>query len=101
RDASGQALSGLALAAAFAAAIVGPLFSQSAWNNVTFAGEEVRDPGRSLPVALLGGCVAVTILYLATNVSYLRTLPFADIQHAPEDRVGTAAAGALFGRAGP
>jgi basic amino acid/polyamine antiporter, APA family len=101
RNASGQTLSGFALAAAFAAAIVGPLFSQSAWNNVTFAGEEVRDPGRNLPLALLTGCVVVTVLYLATNVSYIRVLPFADIQHAPEDRVGTAAAGALFGRAGP
>jgi basic amino acid/polyamine antiporter, APA family len=101
REASGQTLSGFALAAAFAAAIVGPLFSQSAWNNVTFAGEEVRDPGRNLPLALLTGCVVVTVLYLATNLSYIRVLPFAGIQHAPEDRVGTAAAGALFGRAGP
>ena len=101
RDATGHTLEGFALASTFAAAIVGPLFSQSAWNNVTFAAEEVRDPGRNLPFALLAGCVAVTILYVATNVSYVRALPFAAIQHAPEDRVGTAAAGALFGRAGP
>jgi len=101
RGASGQALSGVALTTAFAAALVGPLFSQSAWNNVAFAGEEIRDPGRSLPFALLAGCLAVTVLYVATNVAYLRALPFGAIQHAPEDRVGTAAAGALFGAAGP
>ena len=100
-DAPGQTVSGFALAAAFAGALVGPLFSQSAWTNVTFAGEEVRDPGRSLPFALLAGCATVTVLYLATNVAYLRALPFAGIQHAPEDRVGTAAAAALFGGAGP
>ncbi len=92
---------GTALALAFAAGIVGPLFSQSAWNNVAFAGEEVRDPGRSLPFALVAGCLAVATLYVATNLSYLRALSFAAIQHAPEDRVGTAAAGALFGTAGP
>jgi APA family basic amino acid/polyamine antiporter len=89
-----------ALVPAFAVAMIGPLFSQSAWNNVTFAGEEVEDPGRTLPFALLAGCVAVTALYVATNAGYLRTLPFSEIQHAPEDRVGTAAARALFGPPG-
>ena len=79
--------------------MVGPLFSQSAWNNVTFAGEEVREPGRTLPFALLVGCLIVTGLYVATNVGYLRALPLAAIQHAPEDRVGTAAARVLFGEA--
>ncbi|HEY2798498.1 MAG TPA: amino acid permease [Thermoanaerobaculia bacterium] len=93
----GGGLTGLALAAAFGAAMVGPLFSQSAWNNVTFAAEEVEDPGRTLPFALLWGCLAVTVLYLATNAAYLRALPLAEIAHAPEDRVGTAAARALLG----
>ena len=96
---AGDPLAGWALALAFAAAMVGPLFSQSAWNNVTFAGEEVREPGRTLPFALLVGCLIVTGLYVATNVGYLRALPLAAIQHAPEDRVGTAAARVLFGEA--
>jgi APA family basic amino acid/polyamine antiporter len=99
RSLSGQALSGAGFALAFAAAMVGPLFSQSAWNNVTFAGEEVREPGRTLPFALVVGCAVVTGLYMLTNVSYLRALPLAAIQGAPEDRVGTAAAAALFGPA--
>ena len=37
-------------------AMIGPLFSQSAWNNVTFTGGETRDPGRTLPAALFLGC---------------------------------------------
>ena len=48
-------------------AMVGPLFAQSAWNNVTFTGSEVRDPGRNLPRALLIGCLAVVALYLLAN----------------------------------
>ena len=43
----------IGFASVFALALVGPLFSQSAWNNVTFAAEEVRDPGRTLPRALV------------------------------------------------
>jgi len=89
---------GFALVAA--AALVGPFFSQTAWNNVTFAGEEVRDPGRNLPRALVLGCLIVTITYVVTNVAYLKTLGLAGIATAPQDRVGTAAAGALFGPAG-
>ena len=41
---AGTPLAGAALLAAVGTAMVGPLFSQSAWNNVTFAGEEVRNP---------------------------------------------------------
>ena len=91
---------GMAMATAVAAAMVGPLFSQSAWNNVTFAGEEVRDPGRTLPFALLVGCLVVTFLYVLTNAAYLRALGLAGIQDAPADRVGTAAAERLFGPVG-
>jgi basic amino acid/polyamine antiporter, APA family len=87
-------------ALALAAALVGPFFSQSAWNNVTFAGEEVRDPGRTLPRALVVGCLIVTTAYVLTNVAYLKTLGLEGIMRAPSDRVGTAAAGALFGEAG-
>src|SRR5438034_5101756 len=39
---------GLALAFLFGKAMVVPLFSQTAWTNVTIIGSEVRDPGRNL-----------------------------------------------------
>ena len=95
----GRALTGAALVAALGTAMVGPLFSQSAWNNVTFAGEEVETPGRTLPRALLAGCLLVTSLYVLANVAYLNVLPLSGIQHAPSDRVATAVATALFGPA--
>src|SRR5437764_3418689 len=56
-------------------AMVGPLFAQSAWNNVTFTGSEIREPGRNLPRALLIGCGVVVLLYLLANVAYVVTLP--------------------------
>src|SRR4029453_18879464 len=81
-------------------AMVGPLFAQSAWNNVTFTGGEVRDPGRNLPRALLIGCGLVVALYLLANLAYIVTLPLVGIQSAPQNRVATATMQAIFGPRG-
>jgi len=93
------------------AAMVGSLFSSDAWNNVTFAGAEVRNPRRNLPLALALGTGLVSLLYVVANVAYLSVLPFhgdpngADvlargIQHAAQDRVGTAAMEVMLGPPG-
>ncbi len=78
-------------------AMVGALFSSDAWNNVTFTAGEIRNPRRNLPLSLVFGVTVVSVLYLACNFVYLYVLPLAQIQHAPEDRVATAAAGAVLG----
>jgi APA family basic amino acid/polyamine antiporter len=78
-------------------AMIGPLFSQSAWNNVTFTGGETRDPGRTLPRALFLGTISVVALYLLANVAYVVSLPLSGIQQAAQDRVGTAAMEAALG----
>ncbi|MDQ6622995.1 MAG: amino acid permease [Verrucomicrobiota bacterium] len=90
----------LALLMLLGKAMVGPLFAQSAWNNVTFTGGEVRDPGRTLPRALLVGCGVVVTLYVLANVAYIATLPLAGIQNAPQNRVAVAAMHAVLGPAG-
>ncbi len=93
---------------AFGAAMVGSLFSSDAWNGVTFAAAEVKNPSRNLPLALLFGTGLVCLLYIVANISYLSVLPFggdpagADvvargIRHATQDRVGTAVAETIFG----
>ncbi len=56
---------------------------------MTFTGGEVRDPGRTLPLALVVGCGSVVGLYLLANVAYVVTLSLREIQGAPNDRVGT------------
>jgi APA family basic amino acid/polyamine antiporter len=90
----------LAQAMLLGLAMIGPLFSQTAWNNVTFTGGEVRDPGRNLPRALVFGCGSVVALYLLANVAYVVSLPLAAIQNAPEGRVGTALMQEVLGRWG-
>src|SRR6266436_7517052 len=66
---------GLWLVMLLGLAMVGPLFAQSAWNNVTFTGSEIKEPGRNLPRALLIGCGVVVLLYLLANLAYVVTLP--------------------------
>jgi APA family basic amino acid/polyamine antiporter len=79
---------------------VGSLFSADAWNNITFTAGEVREPRRNIPLSLALGTGLVITLYLLANVAYLCVLPLDKIQHAPDDRVGTAAMQVMFGGAG-
>jgi len=78
-------------------AMVGPLFSADAWNNVTFTAGEVRNPKSNLPLSLGVGCGIVSLLYVACNFVYLSVLTLPQIQTAPEDRVATAVVSAMFG----
>ncbi len=100
-----------AFVVAFGAALVGSLFASDAWNNVTFAAAEVREPQRNLPRALIYGTGLVSLLYVLANVAYLNVLPLAGspdgqtalqrgIAYAAQDRVGTAAMEVMFGPIG-
>jgi basic amino acid/polyamine antiporter, APA family len=95
-----KAVGALALILLLGKAMIGPLFSQSAWNNVTFTGGEVHNPGRTLPRALLLGTGSVVALYLLANVAYVVTLPLDAIQNAPESRVATATMQVILGTPG-
>jgi APA family basic amino acid/polyamine antiporter len=100
----------LAMIPVLGAAMVGSLFSSDAWNNVTFAAGEVQNPSRNVPLALGLGTLTVSLLYILSNLAYLNVLPFAGdpngadalargIQHAAQDRVGTAAIEVAMGPA--
>src|SRR3989440_363641 len=95
-----KVVGGLALALLFGRSMVGPLFAQTAWTNVTFVGSEVREPGKNLVRALVGGCGIVVVLYLLANLAYLAVLPLTEIEHAPQNRVAVAMLNAVFGHPG-
>src|SRR6266705_2008626 len=90
----------LGMLIAVCVAQVGALFSADAWNNITFTAGEVREPRRNIPLSLAMGTGLVITLYLLANIAYLFVLPLDNIQHAPDDRVGTAAMEVMFGSAG-
>jgi APA family basic amino acid/polyamine antiporter len=97
-----QVVPGLSAATAFGlfvaicVAQTGSLFSADAWNNITFTAGEVKDPRRNIPLSLALGTIVVISLYVLANLAYMVTLPFAQIQHAPADRVATATLNAIF-----
>src|SRR5262245_19423809 len=71
----GAANLNLAFLMVFGAAMVGSLFSADAWNNIAFAGEEVKEPHRNLARSMALGTALVCLLYCLANVAYLNLLP--------------------------
>jgi APA family basic amino acid/polyamine antiporter len=105
------ARNGIPLLAAIAVAMVGTVFSSDAWNNITFAAAEVKEPTKTIPRALSIGVVLVTALYLLTNLAFVAVMPVVQDPHgatafergiafATNDRVGAAVADVIFGGTG-
>ena len=84
---SGGACEGVAITtgglAGFAAAMIGALWAYDGWNNITFLAGEVKNPGRNLPLALIGGGLVVMGLYLFVNLSYFHVLTPTQIAGVP------------------
>lgn len=91
---------GLALVMLFGKSMVGPVFAQTAWTNVTFIGSEVVAPEKNLARALVWGCALVVAMYVLANLAYAAVLPLSEIQHAPQNRVAVAMMNGLFGHTG-
>jgi APA family basic amino acid/polyamine antiporter len=91
---------GMGFLAAIGVAMSKTLFAYDAWNTVTFAAGEVRDPQRSLPRALVVGTVVTTLAYTAASAVYLYVLPLDRIARVAENRVATDVGGTLLGGAG-
>jgi len=90
----------LGFLAAAGAAMSKALFAYDAWTSVTFVAEEIRDPGRSLPRALIGGTLATTLTYVAACAVCLYVLPIGEMAGVAENRVAAEVASRLMGPAG-
>jgi len=101
-------LAGFGMVIAFTTAMVGSLFSSDAWNNITFASDEVINPRRNLPLSLVYGTIIVSLIYFLVNIAYMQALPLRGtesgvyavergIQFAAQDRVATAAMEGIMG----
>ena len=66
----------------FGAALVPILFTYGGWQQTNFIAEEIVEPERNLPRALVLGVAAVVAVYLLANVAYLRVLGLAGLAHS-------------------
>ncbi|MFW6136963.1 MAG: APC family permease [Candidatus Aminicenantaceae bacterium] len=90
---AGLSWSGLLIG--FGAALVAVAWSFDGWNNVNFVAGEIKNPGRTLPRALILGTLGVTALYLLTNLVYLKAVPMPEFMG--EVRIAETAVTSLFG----
>ncbi len=79
----------------FAVSLFWVMFGYSGWNAATYVAEELREPQRTLPRALLFGTVAVALMYLALNIVFIFATPLESMKGVVA--VGALAASALFG----
>ncbi len=87
-----------ALAVALGTALVPVLFAYGGWQQTNFVAEEMRDPRRDLPRALILGVLIVAAAYLLVNYAYLSAL---GVQGLAASRAPAADAMALrFGEGG-
>jgi APA family basic amino acid/polyamine antiporter len=82
-------------ATGFGAAVIGALWGYNGWADVSFVAEEVREPGRTLPRALIGGSVLIIGLYLLVNAGYFYALSPEAVASVPE---ASSVAGAVMAR---
>jgi APA family basic amino acid/polyamine antiporter len=60
-------------------ALIPIMFSYSGWNAAAYVAEEIKNPGRNVPIALALGTGAVVVIYLGLNLLYLYALAPADL----------------------
>jgi APA family basic amino acid/polyamine antiporter len=84
--------------AGFMAALVAALWAYDGWNDLNMVAGEVRNPERSLPIALIAGVGVVGALYIAVNAAVQYVLPAAAI--AASQRPASDALALVLGRMG-
>lgn len=86
------------LGSALAVAMVGVLWSYGGWQHASFAAAEAKDPGRTVPFAMITGAIVVVVVYLLANLAYLMLLPVETI--GASGRVAADAMESILGPAG-
>ncbi|MCX6135652.1 MAG: amino acid permease [Ignavibacteriales bacterium] len=86
------------LSSALTLAFVSVLWSFGGWQHATFTAAEAKDPKRSVPRSLIIGALAVTIIYISTNVAYMFLMTPAQMAASP--RVAADAISLVLGPVG-
>jgi len=76
-------------------AFYGGLWAYDGWNNLNYVTEELKNPIRDLPLAIMIGIPLVTGCYVLVNIAYLTVLSSAEI--ATSSAVAVTLANRLYG----
>jgi APA family basic amino acid/polyamine antiporter len=77
-------------------ALIPVMFTFSGWNAAAYVAEEIRNPGRNVPMALGLGTLAVVAIYLALNLLYVYAMPIQELAQL-DGRLTDIVAERLFG----
>lgn len=69
------------LLTSFGAAMVPVLFAYGGWQTANFIAEEIKEPRRNLPRALLIGVAGVIVLYVTVNLVYVRAFGASELSN--------------------
>ncbi len=61
--------------AGFMAALVAALWAYDGWNDLNMVAGEIKNPERSIPLALIAGVAAVGVLYMLVNAAVQYAMP--------------------------
>jgi APA family basic amino acid/polyamine antiporter len=84
--------------AGFMAALVAALWAYDGWNDLNMVAGEVKNPSRSIPIALIAGVATVGVLYVLVNAGVQYVLPASAIAASP--RPASDAVALVMGRMG-
>jgi APA family basic amino acid/polyamine antiporter len=82
--------SGSRMVGAVLTALVPAMWAYNGFQNLASLGEEVQNPAKNIPWALVCGLLIVVALYLSINLTYFHSLPFSTVagsQHVASDVV--------------
>jgi len=82
----------------FMLALIATLWAYDGWNDLSMVAGEVQRPQRNLPIALIGGLIAVGVLFMATNAAIQYILPASQV--AASERPAVAALTVVAGPRG-
>jgi basic amino acid/polyamine antiporter, APA family len=89
---------GAALIVAIVLSLQAVIYTYDGWTGVIYFSEEVKDPGKDIPRAMVGGVLAVIAIYMLVNLALVYLLPMSQI--AGKDFAFGVAAQVIFGRYG-
>ena len=74
--------------------LIAVFWAYDGWVYITWVAGEVKDPRRNVPLAMVLGVLAVGVIYMAMNMTYVYAMPLSEI--AKHETIAHAAAAALF-----